>query len=327
MAEAAIGARAGAELCARLEQAARLWTTHLGNAQAQMREASEQSLGSFAQILDQLDQIVDPGRRSAGAAGAAGAGDDTDHRAAMLAQCETQLRGLTATFTGVTRSRDSTMQSVRSLADASASLGDMAEGVAKIARQTNLLSINAAIEAARAGESGRGFAVVAAEVRRLSAESGDTGRRIAERIDDFGALMRSALAEAVQHAAHDSQVIVQSERTIHEVLEQVDGVVSHLNARAAELSQRGEAVRGQVERLMVAYQAQDRTHQIVEQVSASIVNAVARLNQALAAGRQPSTQEWDALLHAGYTTPEQRGASAGRTPDAAARSGQETTFF
>ncbi|MFW5554450.1 MAG: methyl-accepting chemotaxis protein [Roseburia inulinivorans] len=40
-----------------------------------------------------------------------------------------------------------------------------------IARQTNLLSLNASIEAARAGEAGKGFAVVAEQVKNLAEQS------------------------------------------------------------------------------------------------------------------------------------------------------------
>ncbi len=309
----------------RLAQAAQVWTHHLGTAQAQMRDATDQLLQGFVQILDQLDAIVDPGR---------GQGQPVlshaalDQRAALLAQSEAQLRGLLDRFQGFVRSRDEVLGSVRSLSDASNSLRDMAEDVAKLARQTNLLSINAAIEAARAGPSGRGFAVVAAEVRRLSAESGDTGRRIGEQVDGFADRMKSALQKAADSTARDTEAIHDSEHTVNAVVQQVDTTVSQLNERAAELSARGEAVKAQVEQLMVAFQFQDRVQQIIDQVNQSILSAMGRMQQALAQGQLPSAAEWDALLSAGYTTDEQRAVIRGAPAAAASpQASQETTFF
>ena len=54
----------------------------------------------------------------------------------------------------------------------------LANDIMGIAKQTNLLSLNASIEAARAGESGRGFAVVAAEIGNLSNSSSETANKI-----------------------------------------------------------------------------------------------------------------------------------------------------
>ncbi|RVU49023.1 methyl-accepting chemotaxis protein [Rubrivivax rivuli] len=315
-------AQATAELLLRLDEAARTWTAHLGTAQAQMRDATEQLLAGFMQILDQLDHIIDS-RGQGGTPTAA----SVDERAALLLQCETELRGLLKNFQGFVQSRDVVMGSVRQLSGASQGLRDMAEDVAQLARQTNLLSLNAAIEAARAGPSGRGFAVVASEVRRLSAESGDTGRRIGERVGDFGNHMQAALAQAAESTAQDTQVIHASEETINRVVEQVDCTVSQLNERAAALSAHGESVKAQVEQLMVAFQFQDRVQQIMDQVGDSIRNAMARLAETLPAGRPPEAADWQALLSAGYTTDEQRAVAAGQQAPRPAQAATETTFF
>jgi methyl-accepting chemotaxis protein len=54
--------------------------------------------------------------------------------------------------------------------------------IATIARQINLLSINAAVEAVRAGHSGNGFGVVAAEIRQLSNQTAATVKDISRKI-------------------------------------------------------------------------------------------------------------------------------------------------
>lgn len=319
---AASAPNAAKELQDQLGEASRTWTAHLATAKVQMRDATDQLLAGFAQVLEQLDAITDPMP-----AATAGAGQVLDHRAAVLEQCESKLRGLIQNFQGFVRSRQEVMQSVASLAGASSSLRDMAEDVAKLARQTSLLSINAAIEAARAGASGRGFAVVAAEVRRLSAESGDTGQRIGERVNGFQTHMSEALAKAAEHTEHDAGVIQASERTIGQVVEQVESAVTQLHERAAELSARGEAVRLQVQQLMIAFQFQDRVQQIMDQVSNSITLGIARLQESLATGTPLGAGEWTALLSAGYTTDEQRLVGTGQAPTVALPAGRETTFF
>jgi methyl-accepting chemotaxis protein len=320
------GENATRQVVERLAEAGRVWTSHIRTARTQMSDATDTLLDGFKQILDELDAVVGSGHGDGGGAAS------LDHRARVLEHCEGRLRALVTDFDTLVRSREAVVGSVRSLAGASTDLRNMAEDVAKIARQTNLLSVNAAIEAAHAGQGGRGFALVASEVRRLSGESGKTGADIGALANTFSLELDGALSQASSHAERDARAIHAAEATIADVVGQVEGAVSQLHERATELAARGETVRAQVQQLMVAFQFHDRVQQILDQVCESITAGVESLQGGLASGAAPAPADWTALLTRGYSTGEQRAAHASGHPGspepglrpAAAR---ETTFF
>lgn len=310
-------ARVEADHTARLiDEATQLWVQHIQTAQTQMREATSQVISGFASILGQLDQITQPGGQGS---------HSLDQRAHLLGECERELRTLVQGFNAFVASRDQMLSTVRSLTQVSSGLRDMAEDVAGLARQTNLLSLNAAIEAARAGTAGRGFAVVAAEVRRLSSASGETGKRIGDQVDAFSEQVSQTLAQATARMQGDQTLVGQSEQTITSVIHRVELTVDELNARAADLAARSDDVRTQIEGLMVAFQFQDRVHQILDQITQSMGSTSARLTDAAATGHLPEGDEWAALLNAGYTTAEQKDLSV--APATAGQASAGATFF
>ncbi len=76
------------------------------------------------------------------------------------------------------------------------SIGELADSIAGIAEQINLLSLNASIEAARAGEQGRGFAVVAEQIGKLAGETSDTVGEIQNTISDVQEAFRLLTEDA-----------------------------------------------------------------------------------------------------------------------------------
>lgn len=119
---------------------------------------------------------------------------------------------------------DSVIHAIEALADQSRSIGQIVESINSIARETNLLSLNASIEAARAGESGRGFAVVAEQIRQLADQSAQSAGQIQVIINDivkstYGVV--DIAKEAESTVEYQEQAVLQTTKAFHAMDDQV----------------------------------------------------------------------------------------------------------
>ncbi len=120
------------------------------------------------------------------------------------------------------------------LSEKSSNINTVVTTIAKVADQTNLLSLNAAIEAEKAGEHGRGFAVVASEIRRLADQTAVATLDIEQIVKE----MQSAVSAGVMGMEKFSEEV----RRGVEVIAQVSGQLTQIIERVQTLAPNIETV-------------------------------------------------------------------------------------
>ena len=171
----------------------------------------------------------------------------------MAAQSRNAYESSSETFEETKRVVQETMQRLEGISE----INKMADDILVMAKQTNLLSLNAALEAARAGEAGKGFAVVADQIGELALTSTTTASEIlqmCENINDsvdevrgcFEAIMQfmeETVMKEFGSFSEKSQEYSKAVETIQENISHLDKTTDCLRESLREISQNIYAVK------------------------------------------------------------------------------------
>ena len=159
---------------------------------------------------------------------------------------------------------------VRSLTEATTSIGEVIKLIRDIAGQTNLLALNATIEAARAGEAGKGFAVVANEVKSLANQTATATENISNQIT----AINDATGEAIGVIHEIGRVISE----MNDIMTSIATSVDEQGAATREISGRIEETAGQTRGLLDAIQSVSRATHETNTISEGVMNSASSLS-------------------------------------------------
>lgn len=240
-----------------------VWSGHIESSREQMEVAVNALSERFGGIVDKLDVALRTASQETDSM-------DSTGMVALFQRSQQELSALVNTQQAAMGNMENMLAKVQGLDRFVVELQDMASDVARIAQQTNLLALNAAIEAARAGELGRGFAVVAKEFRMLSNQSGETGRKIAEKVKIISAAIVDTCVVVRESVVAEDSSLEAAHVIIDRVVADFKGITEAFQRSRDLLQGESMSIQAEVNEALVQMQFQDRVSQILTQVIKNI---------------------------------------------------------
>ncbi|NVO00398.1 MAG: methyl-accepting chemotaxis protein [Geobacteraceae bacterium] len=168
-------------------------------------------------------------------------------------------------------------------------VGKIADIIVEIARQTNMLALNASIEAVRAGEYGKGFTVVAEEVRKLA---DGTSRSASEIIDLVGLIkedsikVRDTFASSSRQVNEGKKKINSTAAVFQSIVQTVMETERKANSIADLSSMQSDGAQKMVKAIDEIAKVAEDNAAATEQVSAATEEQSAAMQEMAAASRE-----------------------------------------
>lgn len=188
----------------------------INRASLKMKDHSGQISAFESQRKDMIDNI----RISIGAA--------CEELSASASEISRQAGQSTALTGAAATQAEHADRSAQELTDAAETIQSIVALITNLARQTNLIALNASIEAARAGDHGRGFAVVADEVKTLSRNTATAIATISGHV--------ATIQQSVASVRDGVSTIVSSMRNLNKNAETIESAVSEQVQATNEIS-------------------------------------------------------------------------------------------
>lgn len=146
-----------------------------------------------------------------------------------LSQMSLNTVDMASRFQEISETNSSIEEFIHKTTEYSKKTDEVLSFVEAIAKQTNLLGLNAAIESARAGEYGKGFSVVSNEIRKLSQSTKES----VEQINLILKNIQNSISE-IEARFNNSNGLLENQTA---GLEEISATIQELNSNAAILNE------------------------------------------------------------------------------------------
>ncbi len=218
--------------------------SHFNNATLNLSEmiSHVKSATSNLQITSVLDEMSTMFQSIA--SNTTNASDSSRQTAEIAINSGSEVTRTLNSMNRITEAMNESYGTIEALGKESEQVGDVIKVIDNIARQTNLLALNAAIEAARAGEHGKGFAVVADEVRKLaektSSATKDTESMI-KKIQDNTRTAVESMQTVAQEVSTGTELAGKAGKSIQEIVSSVQEVTEMIQQVATTAEQQSSS--------------------------------------------------------------------------------------